>query len=752
MHLITGPPGSGKTERLLREAREALARRERVWWVILPHQRGGVLRRITRTGGLLGLEMLVFQQLYYRLLARAKRLKATLTASRRVALVGQALAEMSGRLPSPGETRLFAVGIAEAKRYGRGPAELPSVDPEGRRFLEVFKTYEQLKGDRWDQDDARMAALRLVEEEVAEPEAQVVIVDGFRELGPLELRFLEAISTKCIVWLSLLEAPSTKPEEQLAARSQNVEVWRAANPVVEMHWALEQLKRDLASGIDPLDLALIVPRGRVEQVLLLAKTQNLYLMSRAAPSVADLEDGRILVDLLELPETPTPSRMAHLSELEPLVVEAFTRGLSGREAIAALAEEGGLSEIWSRQLARLELAPGEELAWAEALLTSVPVLSASPFREAFFELAREARGLAQGKDFRAWWAALIGEMRPFQQPRAGVALHTARSVSGLRYRKVYVLDAVEGAYDASESEDYFLPEETRLPYQQVLEGKGLPLRLRGANADLWAELRTRADLVAISYAAADQGGLLQPELGLTGELQPEVAVPFPNTLGMPAVSSGIHRPGPEVVQFAVPKSVGPLQYYASCPYRYWARRHLSAGTPSPLTAALKRLQRAEIADPADLALLGIDSAEFERLTFLASVPVLDGRIHARVQAREQRGDGLSIHHFVPAVRGASMETAREELRKRWDEWLAARAWFSRGARRVEMWVHFSGAPPVQAYSLEAGMGWFLSKARRVEKEADAALKKLQEGQVEARPGFYCNGCLFSEVCRVREEV
>ena len=131
--------------------------------------------------------------------------------------MGEALAEVAGAVPAPGEARLFAQAIAEAKRYAVGPdgvtgegglgngglsdgglgdGGLGDDDPERRRLARVFAAYERRKrasDDAWDYDDFRAGARRLAETAPEACEADLVIVDGFRELGPLELRLFRAL-------------------------------------------------------------------------------------------------------------------------------------------------------------------------------------------------------------------------------------------------------------------------------------------------------------------------------------------------------------------------------------------------------------------------------------------------------------------------------------------------------------------------------------------------------------------------------
>lgn len=132
-----------------------------------------------------GPEVLSSQQLYYRLLAASHSLKPVLPGPGRVALVGEALRDLGSTLPKPGEARLFARAIAEAKRSGVKPEEIPKQSPEAERLRQVYARYEELKNNwgRWDYDDFRAGALGLLTQASVRLEPDLVVVDGFREAG-----------------------------------------------------------------------------------------------------------------------------------------------------------------------------------------------------------------------------------------------------------------------------------------------------------------------------------------------------------------------------------------------------------------------------------------------------------------------------------------------------------------------------------------------------------------------------------------
>jgi len=646
---------------MLRLAREACAAGRRVWWVGLPAQRAAVYRRATldapagagsgpRAVALLGLEFVTLQQVYYRLLARAQELHPLVIGSGRLVMVGEALAEVAGAVPAPGEARLFAQAIAEAKRFAVTPEALRAAatregDPERRRLAEVFAAYERIKAasdGSWDYDDFRAAAQALAERRPDACEADVVVVDGFRELGPLELRVFRALAAVAEVHVTLPRVPEgfALPERaQVApvlpgAPTPRVERYRAPNPVTEARWALRALKRDLAEGgYDPLELAVIAPEERIAALEALADEYGVPLVDETPQALADTPAGRLLVELLELPDYPTPSGVLAVPELAPLADAALDAGVAGAEAMAALARSLGLEAPWRAWLAALEV-DGPPLPWARHLLAEVlPALlregaadagggapaagdegrggedGVAPgpppppgiparFHDLALRSAQEASRLASGAGFRAWWAALLRQGRQPRDLRGGVALLTATLASGRRFRKAYLLGANEGVYGAGEREDYFVPEEDRVRPEESASRLGLPHRFQGRDPEVVAELLARAATVVVSCPEADQSGPLLPEPALVGEAPgPLPEVPAGSVLELPA-DTRFHA-GLEPVALGAP-TVAALERYAECGFRFWAERRLPRGAERgredgarPWWAELRAALRAE---------------------------------------------------------------------------------------------------------------------------------------------------------------
>ena len=673
MNLLVAPPASGKTTLLLKRARAVTLQGGRVWWVGLPGQRSYVYRRATEAGALLGLEFLSSQQVYYRLLAHALRLKPLVVGTGRLALVGEALLQLRKELPAPGEARLFATAIAEAKRYGLTYKEVVGKDEETLRFRDVFRVYETVKGERWDYDDFRTEALALALELKTQGEADLIVVDGFRDIGPLELRIYKALAAHTEVWLSLLEPP---PGEKATTHLEPREIpsshsYRAANPVTEARWVLRSLKRDLAAGYDPLELAVILPEREVKAFVALGDEYGVPLMDETPKALADTLAGRLLMSLLELPDYPTASKLLAIPDLSALANAALERGVAGLEAINVLAKEMGTEARWRKWLGLLEV-PDDEIAWAEHLLeTSLPDLRHelthdlgwAMFKKHALQRAKEASSLAKGASFRAWWGALLQETFLFDAPKGGVALLTHKLASGRRFKKVYLTHAVEGAYSVGEGEDYFIPEEERGDLGEVFGRLGLPKRFLGRDAALFAELLTRGDEVIVTYAEADQSGPNVKATDLAGLNRADTlpALPAASRLELPTLKSY----SAETSTLALGNiSLQKLKRYDDCAFRYWAEARIETGDPHPWwRELLARLREYSRLNAARLELLKSDYPEaapwlnthaehLMTLNFGVTLPENGDGPRAYIDAagrKGQRGHAVPLHRAGPQL-------------------------------------------------------------------------------------------------------
>lgn len=779
MHLLVGPPASGKTTRLLEVAQSFLRQRKRVWWVCLPAQKAYVYRRATEQGAVLGLEVLTSQQLYYRLLAASFGLKPILTGPGRVALVGEALMAKDGPLPNPGEARLFARSIAEAKRNGVKPEDIPLIGSEARRLQHAYARYEELKNNwgRWDYDDFRSGALELLETGQAQIEADLVVVDGFRELSPLELRLLQALSRQIPVWVSLPEAPPRfTPGQELVHSFIHTQTYRAQNPVSEARWVLRSIKRDLALGTKALDIAVIAPESRIPALLTLADEYGVPLITQLASTAAETPEGRLLLELLDLPDYPTPTRLLAVPDLAPLGRAALERSLVGSEATTRLAQELGLQEVWASWLSRLK-PPGEEgssfahrpesgalhpsLAWASELLDSLPEVRHSPRRATLMERAREAHRIASGPDFRHWWAALLAETYQPHRPPGGVALLTPTLASGQRWKKLYLIYAVEGAYSTGEREDYFIPEELRVGLEEAMRlvqtGAGglLPRRFLGRDRLLLEELRTRADEVIITYPEASQEGHLEPEPALVSQHKPPYLPQLPPASVLEMARSEGYKASLSLVGLGK-AGVEDLRRYSECGLQYWALRFDHEHTEREWWWQwVRELRKAEKLVPARLQTLTLQFPQVEgwmrhHQTTLGELNLgfkLEGQgLEVRLDAVLRKGAEAHIYRFVAP--DTHPEDANQQVRNRWSERWAAAYLLSAFAGRIQkvyLWAWPVLGDPLLIYDKPIEKVWGVLE--RLLHTAQEVHSRYKAGVVEPNPGFRCRACSVKDVCR-----
>lgn len=772
MHLIVGPPASGKTARLLEVAREPLRERKRVWWVSLPAQRAYVYRRATEVGAVLGLEVLSFQQLYYRVLAASFGLKPILTGPGRVALAGEAL--MGGEvsptrlqenpLPSPGEARLFARAIAEAKRNGVLPSEILPTSPEARRLSHIYARYEELKAawGRWDYDDFRTAALELLDSGGARLEADLIVVDGFRELSALELRVLQKLAERLPVWVSLPETPpGFTARETLTQRATQTHIYHAPNPVAEARWILRSLKKDLAGGTSPLELAVVAPESRIPALLILAGEYGVPLVDQTAGTAAETSEGRLLLELLELPDYPTPSRLLAIPDLAALGRAALERSLVGREAIARLAATMGITEVWTAWLERLE--PGSDaLRWAAELLDALPEVRHSPRRATLMERAREAHRIASGPEFRPWWSALLSETYEPHRPPGGIALLTPNLASGGRWKKLYLSYAVEGAYGTGEREDYFVPEELRATLEDVLirpqalidkGGRGtLPKRFLGRDRLLFTELRTRAEETVITCPEASQEGPLEPEPALVGN-----AVALPDLPPASALETSLavrYQAALGKVNLGT-ATLESLRRFEECSLKFWAEKFSVEQTETEWWHSLVReLRKAEKLVPARLETLchrfpqaeGWLRGQYPRLGELSLGFRLEGAgLSAHLDGVLRKSGEAHVYRFLEP----GCEDAEDRIRRnRWSErWAAAYllSAFAGRITKVHLWAWPILGEPALVYGKPVDRVWGMLKS--LTDQAKEVNTRFQTGLVEPKPGFHCRACRVRDVCR-----
>ncbi len=786
LEILAGPPGSGKSKELIRRARAVSEAGGRCLWVGLPAQRASVYRRVTAEGGVTGFEFVTEQQLCYRLLMRAQRVRPIVAGTERLALVAQALVQTQPHPPSPGEAGLFAAGIAELKRYGLGPrdaAHLGGTDKETARLATVFTSYEELKGDSWDDDDYRLAAVELAEAGDADPRCALIAVAGFNrepELLPLTMRLLDALSEVTATVVALPRAPDEPPTgaevTHLAPEQQPlIRSYSTMNEVEESRWVLRAIKRDLAEGLDPLDLALVVPQGQAPAYLALADEYSVPLMDESPLTLTELPAGRMLAAWLEAHGFVSAGTLLSLPGLEPLARVALERNLAGTAAIRRLAQEldrepdrdtpfAPLLEEW---LARLDPA-GAGMSWAEQVVALLPVsvLPADPelsaqFREQALLCARHAARLGSGAGFSAWWLTLLRETRLPRRQAAGVALLEPALASGRRYRKAYLAGAVEGAYGLAEREDYFIREELR--------GTALPLRFRNNARFRTAELLGLAEEeLVVTHSASSQDGQLVPEEALTGSA----------IESLPLIPAGSRfetdESEPAFITWELPASrvrlagihLESLRRYADCPQRAWAEalfreRGEWLHVPEPWQQLRSAIRRGSNVDQATLDALAEEfpwAAEWlsdHALTLLSlrfRVKIKgDDSPDALPDAVRRTEDGQPEIWHLSRPRELDPRAAARLLRERWTERHAARRMQLLDRRALDPGVRLVVWPllgePVEAHrnsSRDADQSWL---AHGADDSLDAWLE-FRAGNVRPRPGFtICADCPVFDMCR-----
>ncbi|HEX7040914.1 MAG TPA: hypothetical protein VF202_12405 [Trueperaceae bacterium] len=832
LRLVVGPPASGKTARSVEVALEACRSGRRVWWIALPHQRPYVFRRVTAGGrAVLGLEVVGAQQAYYRVLSAAASddLRPLVVGTARIVVVAEALRRVMGREPSPGEAKLFAAAIAEAKRYEVPPEALRGLVPgaELERLTLVYEAYEEAKRGHWDYDDVRSEAARLAGSgafaaAMGAPDARsaaglpdAVVVDGWRELGPLDWVFLRGLARHVPVHVALPHAPpGLAPDEVLAPDPAAVELRRyaAVNAVDEARWVLRSLKRDLAEGLDPLDLAVVAPGGAGDALAALADEYGVPLMDERGVALTDTPAGRALLALLELRGAPTPARLLAVPELAPVAATALRLGVTGGDALERVARAVGLGEALARWTELLAVS-GDPVAWTRWLLNEVLALTQEvdhAFRERVLAAAQHASRLGGGERFQAWLAALLRDVSSPRTLAGGVALLNADLASGRRFERCYVMGATVGAYSAGEREDYFVPDDVRAPVRSV---GCLPRRFAGGDDLVVAELLTRGRVTVVTAPLAGPDGALVPDERLAGDPASLAPLPVLPAGSLLEVGPGEpYEPAFEPLPVAIDPPRAPdggpdvewlREYAEECALRAWGELALdlgderlesagapadAAGSPRAVERELRRLLEEPPGGDADgdweallAALKAEPSLSPARLASIAASHPWAAewlRDHAgtltclswnaKVSRRElgvsvyldaarrlplgRSAQKVAVYRFVAPTRELDRRGARDLQRGRWTEYVAGPAILNhskQGVQVVEVWVWPVLGEPVWVEDSQSD--FVQERFERVERGVRRALDMLSRGRVEPNPDEYrCKRCRLAAVCRQGE--
>jgi len=132
--------------------------------------------------------------------------------------------------------------------------------------------------------------------------------------------------------------------------------------------------------LHPLDIAVILPQRSIKAFLSLADEYQIPLMDESPRALADTVGGNLLLDLLELPDYPTASKLLAIPKLQPLARAALDKGIAGRDAIGQLAlelsqqsETSTIATDWQQWLETLEFT-SQPLLWAMERLEEIPSL------------------------------------------------------------------------------------------------------------------------------------------------------------------------------------------------------------------------------------------------------------------------------------------------------------------------------------------------------------------------------------------
>ncbi len=748
---LTGEDPAARLQLLIGRAREAALAGRRVLWVGLPPQRAHIYRHITRQGGVAGFEFVSEQQLLYRLMYTAGHFRPLCVGTERLALIAEALHQVTGRLPGAGEARLYAAGAAEIKRFG---ARLKPFDAETSRLEEVLEAYSQLKGDAWDYDDYRQEAALLASGPGLDPEADLVIVAGFRELLPLSLEVFNGLTAEVTISLPGQEGGAVVPSGDY-----RVTGYVARNEIEELRWILRDIKRHLHEGMDPADMALVIPAGRLPGALALAGEYGVPLMDETPMSLAETAAGRTLVELLALRDYVTAAGLMLLPGLAGLAARALDERIAGTDAFMNLAvrmdreDEGGRAAALGTWLRRVNVDGRQPQEQAAVLVTAVleeilperqrpDPAGAERFRQQALKCAAEAAQLGNPEAFMPWWQALLTESLLPREAAAGVAVMPPEMAGGRHYVQAWLAGAVEGAYVGGSTEDWFVPEEHR--------GGQLPLRHRGQEQLQLMEFRSIASHMTVTWSAGTQEGRQLPQAGLV----PAESLPLPDQPAaavfelatpaqLPAATDPLNATGLPRMHLEA------LRHYATCPFRSWARS--LTGADRPPAEAWQQLIRSLRSGEAAPQLA--EEHPWAAAWLEAYAPLLS-QLHggqwlprtaehpARLDLSGRIDGVVHVYHLVRPQQLSPGE-ARDIVRNRWSERYFA-GWMAENGNECRLFVWPVLGEPVEVPRGTGYDRWLL--AGRGEREA--AAERHARGDIAPAPALHvCRTCEVFDVCR-----
>ncbi len=811
--LLIGASGSGKTRAAQRFAAFCAKNNERVIVLTLPSQRSFWLEGLAALGASLGIEVTNLQNLCYRMLDRLGANQAVVLNPGRVALTARALETVLNRSVQPGEARLYAQAIAECKRAVFVP------QTGGEWYLDtlasVYQTYQALleQNQLQDLDDVRLRAAALLEQQALKLNAHL-LVDGYRALNTSELTAMSALSncadsllltlpngapdTTREAWAHPIRPPELRViQERLGAKLERLEAtgkpWAglpstvriraSANPVSEARAALRQIKQWLLEGTSARDMALIVPSHVSARVLeALAREYHVPLAPESLGGLLETAYGRVLEVALTSPARDFPAdelRVLSLvfPELELLANTLEKRGLQGGSSLyknLLIAEE--FQPAWAvlDDLKTWLTPPNTDFVlWFEKLLELL--IPDAPWLESARVLAREAARLlpetGSGAQFAEWLRTLLqASSLPHPDAARGVAVLTPDEASGRRFAKTIVLGVVDGAYQNLQAEDFFIPEDERVPPELLLLEKRLPWRMNGLSDTILYDALTRANQeTIISFPKAERGASLLPHPRLA-RLGVKIESELRQTAGLLELAHS-QQPSNQknnTLLFRVaprqePFSATELEGVARCGLRAWAGRFLPKSEDTNLlpSYALKNLRRAkdlesapkqlqpnlERFDQAFVAMLeaSLEATPADTMTPFTRVSggvefTLDGLVR-RNDLASGKAKALEIYRRVEHLEDA-FEAYRENNRHR--EW-----WFADMAIQSGLRVTFCAIDAAGQTKNVMNPQAEKSQKRLLESRAvlERAKNDLETGVVRVVTGFHCRSCAYQDLCR-----
>lgn len=252
--LLLAPAGHGKTEYLIQRIRQLLADEPIApVIVIVPNsiQANNFRKRLSESGGALGVEVHTFHTLYAELLIRAKQPIPLLPDPARIRLLraivddlcdrgksplplgegqGEGIRHYAALRAKPGFIALLRNAIEELKRARIFPDHFSaSVKGLGARLEEIALVYDAyqawLQKQNWADNEGRgwLAAIALESKPDLGTDTHLLAVSGFDEFNPTQLAILSLLSTRAKETLITLTGDiqnSTRPAHHRFHRAQ----------------------------------------------------------------------------------------------------------------------------------------------------------------------------------------------------------------------------------------------------------------------------------------------------------------------------------------------------------------------------------------------------------------------------------------------------------------------------------------------------------------------------------------------------